>query len=149
MLVEEIMETDVVTCGYESSLRDAATRMVEQEVGSIIVVRSGHPYGILTETDALYAGATTNLPYEGIPVAEILSHPLVTVAPDKTVKRAVQTMEEHGIKKLPVVDGIDLQGILTRSDLVRHHDELLNEVRDLEKYREQWEHRKGDIDRFG
>ncbi|MFB6102430.1 MAG: CBS domain-containing protein [Haloplanus sp.] len=148
MLVEDLMVTELVTCERDASLQTAAERMLERGVGSVIVLRGGNPYGIVTETDALQAGATTKRPFVDVSVERAVSHPLVTTTGDTTIRTAVNRMKEHDIKKLPVVDGTTLRGLVTRTDIVSHYDDFIAEAHALDQRREQWEARKQDIDEF-
>jgi CBS domain-containing protein len=148
MLVEDVMQTDVVTCQDDVSVQTAVVKMLREGVGSVIVTQDGEPVGIVTETDALYAGAATEQPFVEIAVADVLSRPLVTVARDATVRKAVNRMAEHDIKKLVVMDGIELEGIVTRTDVAENYGAFIREVHDLHRQRERWEARKADIDEF-
>lgn len=138
MLVEDLMTTDVVTCEYEADLQTAVVRLLEKRVGSVIVMLDGDPTGIVTETDALRAGAAANRPFSEIPVDKVYSSPLVTVPEGVTIRKAVNRMKENQIKKLPVVDGIELKGIVTTSDVALHHDDALKEAHEIEERREKW-----------
>jgi CBS domain-containing protein len=113
-------------------MKGAAGQMLHNGVGSVIVMNDGTPAGIITEMDALRVGYGTNRPFENVPVRKVMSRPLVTIEPNKTVQTAIGRMETEGIKKLPVVSGFDLVGIVTMSDIVRNHGELLTEARNLE-----------------
>jgi CBS domain-containing protein len=139
MLVREVMTAHVVRCDVEAPLQVAVGKMLDAGVGSVIATREGHPTGIVTETDVLRMGYTTGRCFENISVAESMSHPLVTVAPDRTVQSAIRTMVEDGIKKLPVVDGIDLVGVLTMTDVVTHEQDLLDEAHRDGARRHDWE----------
>lgn len=148
MLVEDVMETDVVTCQDDVSLQTAVVTMIQEGVGSVIVTQDGEPVGIVTETDALHAGAVTEQPFVEIVVEDVLSRPLVTISRDATIRKAVNRMEEHDIKKLVVTDGIAMEGIVTRTDIVENYGTFIKEVHDLHRQRERWEARKADIDEF-
>lgn len=148
MLVEDVMTTDIVTCGYESSVQTAVVRMLEKSVGSVIVERDGDPMGIVTETDSLTATAASKQPLHEIPVAKIVSHPLVTVQPDVPISKAVDRMKSEGIKKLPVADGIELAGIVTLTDVATSCSDIVKEARHESGMRNRWESRKADIDEF-
>ncbi|MFB6133153.1 MAG: CBS domain-containing protein [Halanaeroarchaeum sp.] len=148
MLVEDLMTTDIVTCDYEASLQTAVVRMLEADVGSVIVEREGDPVGIVTETDSLMAAAASERPLPEIPVAKVLSHPLITIQPGVSVTTAVDRMKEEGVKKLPVADGIELEGIVTLSDVAANCSEIVREARHETEMRNRWEARKADIDEF-
>jgi CBS domain-containing protein len=140
MLVEDVMATDIVTCEAEATLRVAVERMLRAHVGSVIVTREGNPAGIVTETDALLAGYRTEKPFGEIPVRSVASDSLVTIQPSRTVRSAIQLMREEAIKKLPVVEGLDLVGILTMTDITRHYGDIVREIHDLERpmARREW-----------
>lgn len=135
MLVEDVMETDLVTADIDGSLRDAVGAMLEHRVGSVIVTASGNPTGIVTETDALQAGYLTEQPFDAIALERVMSDSLSTVAPTKTLRFAIQRMAEAGVKKLPVVEDLDLVGIVTMSDVTRHYGDIVREIHDLEHRR--------------
>ena len=139
MLVRDVMTTDLVTVPLEASLDVAVRRMLEARVGSVIVVADGTPTGILTETDSLTAGLVTDRPFSDLPVRRVASDSLETIQPDKTLREAVRRMEAEGVKKFPVVEGMDLVGIVTMSDVVRNYDGIVKEAHALEEQREGWE----------
>lgn len=139
MQVEEIMSRDVVTCPIEATVQRAAEIMVAEEVGSVIVLRGGDPFGIVTDSDVVRAGAETAGSFNDIPLEDVVNHPLVTVEPDATVRTAVERMRTEGIKRLPVVSGIDLVGIITRTDIVASYQTLVHEAYEIRRQREQWE----------
>jgi CBS domain-containing protein len=148
MLVEDVMTTDIATCDATASVQAAAEVMLDRGVGSVVVVRDGAPFGILTETDALHAGVATNRPFEEIPVEAACSRPLVTITGEKTIRAAVSRMADNGIKKLVVVEDLECRGIVTRSDVAANYSEFVREAHELEATRARWEARKADIDEF-
>ena len=135
MLVRELMTTDLVTAPIEASMQTVAKRMLEARVGSIIITNDGTPTGIVTESDALRVGYATKKPFSAVPVQAVMSHPLVTIEPTATVRAATERMVDEEIKKLPVISGLDLHGILTMTDIIRAHSELLKEARTIEQGR--------------
>lgn len=139
MLVEEVMATDLVTCGADASLRAVAERMLAERVGSVLVYRDGDPAGIVTESDLIRAGYRSRRPFADVDAASAMSRPLVTVPGDRTLRRATERMAEEGVKKLPVSDGLELVGIVTLSDVVFHFSDLKGEIHELERrsYRER------------
>ena len=139
MLVADAMTTTVVSCPIEGSLEDAVGAMLTHDVGSVIVERDGDPTGIITTTDVLAATHEQGKPIAAIEIAEAMSHPLVTVEPAVTVRAAVQRMREEGVKRLAVVEELELLGILTQSDIVRNHSDLLREAISYEERRQRLE----------
>ena len=139
MLVSDVMTEGVLSVDVEGTVRDATRLMLEFDVGSVVVDRQGDPTGIVTETDVLAAGYETGRPLDSISIEAAMSHPLVTVDPEATVRAAVDRMREAGVKKLPVVSGIDLVGIVTQGDVVDAHPQLLREAIHHEERRTEWD----------
>ncbi len=132
MRVSELMSRELVTVPLGATMKGAAGQMLQNGVGSVIVLNDETPAGIITETDALRVGYATNRPFEDVPVRKVMSRPLTTIEPTKTVRTAIGRMRRESVKKLPVVSGFDLVGIITMSDIIFNHGELLNEARTLE-----------------
>jgi CBS domain-containing protein len=139
MMVDDLMSTDVVTCDYEASVRTAVVRFLEEGVGSVIATREGEPVGIVTETDSLRAGASLKRPFEEIPLKNVLSHPLITTTGETPIREAVRTMKTNDIKKLPVVEGLDVTGIITLTDIAVNYSNIVREIHEQSENRERWE----------
>jgi len=138
MLVCDAMTTDVVTIPADALLRRAVGVMLREGVGSALLARDGDPAGIVTETDALRAAYRFERPFGEIPVAKAASDGVVTISPDATVRKAVRKMHEVDVKKLPAVEGLDVVGILTMTDVVREQGALIDEAVRLEEGRSGW-----------
>lgn len=143
MLVREAMSAPVVTVGSDASLQDATGRMLDRGVGSLVVIETGRgepsPDGILTATDVLRAARDRDAPLSECPVESAASTSLVTVAPDRTVGYAVERMAEAGIEHLPVVDELDVVGIVTLTDVALRYDAIRDEAIDLVEGRRGWD----------
>lgn len=133
MLVADVMTTDLVTCDAEATLRTAAGHMYRERVGSVVVYRDGDPTGIVTEADLIRAAYRTGTSFEEIPVESAMSHPLVTIPADRTLRRTTERMQEAGVKKLPVVDGLDVVGVVTMTDVVDHYSDVKREIHEQER----------------
>jgi len=138
MLVRDAMTTDVVTVPADAPLRRAVGVMLREGVGSAVVTRNGDPAGIVTETDALKAAYRFERPFGEIPVAKAASDGVVTIPPDATVRKAVRKMHDEDVKKLPAVEGLDVVGVLTMTDVVREQEALIDEAVRLEEGRSGW-----------
>jgi PAS domain S-box-containing protein len=117
--VKDVMSEDVITVTPDEMAVSAATLMSANNVSSILIVDNGGVVGIATEKDFLarISGKDTDL--SKIAVAEIMSRPVESVAPDLSIFDASATMEAKRIKRLPVVAGKRLVGIVTQTDLTR------------------------------
>jgi CBS domain-containing protein len=132
MDVRDIMSTDLVTVPREQTLQETVSRMLDARVGSAVVESGGEPVGIVTETDVLAVGTTYERPFEEIPVNRAMSGNLVTTTPETSLEDAMETLHDHGIKKLPVLEDGDLVGIVTLTDFVYHQHDLASAARELE-----------------
>jgi CBS domain-containing protein len=112
--------------------------MLREGVGSVVVTRDGDPAGIVTESDALKAGYLSERSFTEIPVSKAASGSLVTIPPSATVRKAVSQMRERDVKKLPVVESMEIVGIVTMTDVVRRQEELIDEAVGLEAGRQDW-----------
>lgn len=120
MRVADIMSAPAVTVERETTVHDAIERMLKHRVGSVVVVVDGNAAGIMTRSDALRAAYHAGSNLEDIPVARAMSGDLQTVKGSRTIRSALRTMEQHGIKKLPVVEGFEPIGIVTMTDIAQH-----------------------------
>jgi len=125
MLVKNFCSREVTTIEPGASLREAALAMRNRHVGSLIVVDASRgaprPVGVLTDRDIVVAVvAVPGARPEGIRVGDVLTREAVVVHDDDDVFAAVQTMRQHGVRRLPVIaaDGA-LCGVLTSDDVVK------------------------------
>lgn len=137
MQVHEIMSSPVVTVPPDDTLHEAVGTMLEHRVGSAIVV-DGALEGIITRSDALRVAYHKRTALTELTVATGMSSDLVTIDASKSVRTALRTMETHDIKKLPVVEDLDLVGIVTMSDIARHQPERAQEVQQQLERKDEW-----------
>ena len=130
MLVKDVMNTNVVVAKADATIREASEVMNKYNIGSLVVVKDSGIAGIITEHNVLESVAAGRNPDE-TKIAEIMSPEVVTVAPDSTVEQAVDLMVKHKIKKLPVVDGDKLMGIITASDIIVVEPKLVASIANL------------------
>jgi|SRR5688500_15514522 CBS domain-containing protein len=119
MRVRDGMSSVVLTVGPSHSLSAAARLMTERNVGAAIVVDPDGPgFGIITERDILRSVAVGEEPSTET-VGKHLTEELITAAPDWSLEQAAEAMLEGGFRHLLVVNGADLEGILSMRDIVR------------------------------
>jgi len=117
VLIRDVMTEGVVTAPPSASVRQVAELMRERNVGSVVLVdEDGALTGFVTDRD-LALGALTDGRDPSDPVEAHGSSPIVTAQPGMTVEEAAQMMVRHGIRRLPVLDGEQLTGIVTLDDL--------------------------------
>ena len=116
--VGSIMTTQVRTIGPTKPLVECIKMMKDSNIGSIVVVDDGKPVGIFTERD-LVKRMAEKLECLGSTMAQVMSKPLITISPTATVWDALTQMGRHGIRRLPVMEGKRLVGIVTERDIFR------------------------------
>jgi len=119
MEVRQGMSKVVLTLGPGHTLRDAARRMVEKEVGAAVVIDEEYPGPrIISERDILNSLGTGEDP-DSERVGDHMSDTLISAAPDWSLERAAMEMSKRRIRHLVVIDGGELVGILSMRDIVR------------------------------
>jgi citrate synthase len=116
--VAEVMSSPAVTALPDETVAEAAARMQEHKVGSVVVVDGDRPVGILTERD-LVRLASAGPGGEGAKVAEWMTADPDCVDPDVGVQEAFAALSDHGYRHIPVVDDGRLAGIVSMRDLMR------------------------------
>ncbi|MEW9534585.1 CBS domain-containing protein [Microbispora sp. NPDC049125] len=160
MKVRDVMTRDVASVNGTTSFRDTAEVLIAHGVSAVPVVDGdGHVIGVVSEADLLhkegfraqYYGEGYRPPLRvrlrgwpakkadekagGETAAELMSAPAITVRSYTSVVSAARLMNEHGVKRLPVVDDEDrLEGVISRHDVLkvfaRGNDDIAREVRD-------------------
>jgi CBS domain-containing protein len=116
--VRDIMKTQVITCPQGQTVVDAARLMTRRRVGSLIVLdEKDQPMGIITDGDMRQKVIASGLQPD-IPVAQIMSSPLLSVPPEAFYFEALIAMIRHLVKYLPIIDGGKPAGVLSARDLV-------------------------------
>lgn len=130
--VRDIMSTKVRTAKTESTIMEVVRKMNKFDVGSIVILdSSARPVGIVTERDILRKIVEPQLPPDSVKALQVMSAPLVTINADAGVEQAAKLMIEKRIKKLPVMDGGKLVGIITSMDIMRSQPKLISDLGDL------------------
>jgi CBS domain-containing protein len=144
LTVGEIMQTDVITVGPDTTVRELAGILAEKKISGVPVVDDGYEVvGMVSEADIIVQDAELHFPYYvplldsviylqsfnkfedrlrkmfGSKVKEIMSTEVMTIAPDASVRDAATLMADREINRLPVVAEGKLVGIVTRHDIVR------------------------------
>ena len=145
MKIRSVMSTHVVTISPETTLKDAAARLVRYGVSGLPVVDdAGRLVGVLSEADILAKEAGSS-PRDGMlawlvgdsprprldarTVADAMTSPALTIGPERTAREAAARMLADGVNRLPVIEGDTLVGIVSRADLVRAFARSDTEIR--------------------
>jgi len=115
--VKDVMIKEVITIDGEESVAEACKIMGEKHIGSLIVTSQSKPIGIFTERDLLSKIILKRLKLDEIKVKDYTSMPLTVISPEFDLKEAARIMAQLKIRRLPVMKGEKLVGILTSADI--------------------------------
>ena len=130
----------VITIRPEATLADVADRLVEHNIGSLLVRHSGEDelLGIVTERDLLHSCAAGKCDLAAVSVTEVMTAKLITASPDDRVEEIMGLMTTRRIRHLPVLSEGKLAGLVSIGDLVKtQHDQLAMENRFMKDYIER------------
>jgi CBS domain-containing protein len=114
----DIMTRDVTTCSPESSLREIADKMEDDDVGSIPVLENGRLIGLVTDRDIVCRVIAEGLDTRTTTARQAMTEDVVTCTPDESLMEAIHKMAEHQIRRLPICDPSGrLQGFISIGDI--------------------------------
>ena len=120
----EIMSGDAQCVGENDSIVDAAKQLAELGVGAMpICGEDNRLKGMLTDRDIVVKVLAQGKDPESTKVGELGEGKPVTIGADDSVDEALDTMKEHQVRRLPVIDGHDLIGIVSQADVARNLEE--------------------------
>ena len=134
MKVRQLMHTELVTILPNATLHDAALKMKEKKVGSILIVEDTEKLkGIVTDRDITLAVAADFKDPKTTFASDIMSKEPVTIQSDADVDYALRIMSESNVRRLPVCESEKLIGILSSADVATEIREELNQFIGLEE----------------
>lgn len=113
--IRDIMTKDVECCTLLDNVYEVAVKMKELNVGAIPIVDKDNLVGMITDRDIVIRAVAERHP-GSTKVEDIMSDKLFTITPDATTNEAAKLMAEHQIRRLPVVEGDKLVGIVALGD---------------------------------
>ena len=129
--VEDVMVKEVITIDEDFTVKEAAEIMNKFEIGCLIGVRKGKAMGILTERDVLKRVVAQGRDASKTKVKDAMTSPLVIAEPGMDLAEAVKLMFQMKIKKLPVVDGKRLVGLVSLTDIARFQPQMITILKQL------------------
>ena len=118
-------DQQIVHCGPQETVRDAARRLAENRIGAMPVVDRDEVIGIFSERDLLYCIAKHGDSALDLLISNVMTAPPITADPESTVRDALEVMTLRRIRHLPVLDGDRLVAFVSIGDLVKHRLELV------------------------
>src|ERR671932_676656 len=120
--IRELMTPNPVALPGTASVHEAACAMRDADIGDVIVIENNQVCGIVTDRDIVVRTVAEARDPAATTLADLCSHPLVTVTPTDSVEQAVQLMRSKAIRRLPVVEGGQPVGIVSLGDLAMERD---------------------------
>ena len=119
MQVREFMTSMVVTVEIDTPVREAAKLMALDDVGSLVVTKSEVLAGLVTRREIIGARLFSEEAYKTLVVGDIMTTPVVTVGPDADLGQVISLMNQTGKRRVPVIEGDDIIGMVSASDIIR------------------------------
>lgn len=141
MKARDVMSGSVATVGPDAPVGEIAALLLERRISGVPVVdAAGHLLGVVSEADLMWRAETDTVHRRGWwasllggrammaadfiraygrTARDVMTSPVITVTADEPLEAVISTMESHRIKRVPVVDGGRVVGIISRSDFLR------------------------------
>ena len=116
----EIMSENAECARTTDTLVDAAKKMRDLEVGGLPICGDDDRLkGLITDRDIVTQVVAAGKDPSSVKVEEFVSE-AVTIGADDSIEEALRTMTEHGVRRLPVIDGQQLVGIVSQADVAKN-----------------------------
>ena len=120
--VRDVMTPYPAAVSADTTLADTARLMRDKDIGDVLVTRGDRLVGIVTDRDVTVGATAEGLDPTQTPVEVCLSSDLVVVGASDDVDDALRALRDHAIRRVPVVDGDIVVGIVSIGDLSRERD---------------------------
>ncbi len=119
MRVAELMQTQVRTIPLDSTLADVVVELADGHVTALPVLDGNRMVGVVSTADVLVTQAEHGERWEEVTVDEVMTKPVLTIAPDAEVSEAAQRMLYADVHRLFVEESGELVGVISQTDVVR------------------------------
>ena len=120
----DIMSPDADCVQASQSILDAAKELANRDVGAMPICGDDDRLkGMLTDRDIVVKVLAQGKDPSSTKVSELAQGKPVTIGADDSIEEALRTMSEHKVRRLPVIDGHELVGIVSQGDLAKSIDE--------------------------
>ena len=126
MKCSEVMTKDPSCCVPTDTVFDAAQLMKSEDVGPIQIVKDKQGkelLGIVTDRDLALKVVAEGLDPKNTPVESVMTTGVVTSSPEDDCEKALNLMEQHQVRRIPIVDGNRLVGIIAQADVATRLDQ--------------------------
>lgn len=115
----EIMTKGVNVVEASSTAADAAKKLASDDVGVLPICDNGKLKGVVTDRDIVVKIIAEGRDPAKTKVVDLVQGEAVTIGADDDVEEAIRTMKDHKVRRLPVIDGTDLVGMVSQADIAR------------------------------
>ncbi|MDQ4132758.1 MAG: CBS domain-containing protein [Actinomycetota bacterium] len=120
--VKDVMTPNPVTVPADAPIIEAAKQMRERDIGNVIVIDGDHMCGVVTDRDIVVRAVAEGSDLQSTPMNAICTKDPLTVSPDDDVTAAGDLMRDNKVRRVPVVDGGSVVGIVSIGDLAVERD---------------------------
>jgi PAS domain S-box-containing protein len=117
--ISEIMTNDVAVIASSASVRAAAELMASKDISCLVATNDGAVVGVFTERDLLKRVIAVKRNPDQTRLKQIMSSPVVSISREQSVLSAMKMLESIGIRRLVVMDGETLYGLVTQTDILK------------------------------
>ncbi|MDP1819246.1 MAG: CBS domain-containing protein [Acidimicrobiales bacterium] len=116
----EIMTPGATYVEPEHTVLDAAQQMASDDFGAMPVCRDGQLIGMVTDRDLVVRVLSEGRDPASTTIGEVVEETeVVTIGADDPAEDAISAMKNHAVRRLPVIDGTELVGMVTQADIAR------------------------------
>lgn len=128
--VRDAMTPDPTTADVDTSVVDVAKAMEADAIGAVVVCgEDGGPVGVITDRDLAVEVIAAERDPATTTVGDLLiGQPVVTARVDDDLEAAVKVMKEQAVRRLPVLDGDRVVGVVSQADVARLDPALVGEL---------------------
>jgi CBS domain-containing protein len=127
MKVRDTIHHRAILIEVDATVADAARDMAAQGVGTLVVVDHGRLVGIVTDRDLVVRGLARSLPLDSR-IDSIMSMNVIAIEADSDLTEAVKAFGHHAVRRLPVLDGDNVCGLISIDDLTVATAQQLSEL---------------------
>ena len=117
--ISEIMTSDMAVIASSASVEEAAQLMASEDISCVVAMDKNSVVGIFTERDFLKRVVALERSPARTRLKRVMSSPVVSISRDQSVLSAMKMLENIGIRRLVVMDGETLYGLVTQTDILK------------------------------
>ena len=120
--ISQIVNKNVKVIDQEQDVFGASKVMIDNNIGSVVIIdnnESKNPVDIITERDVVRVVSTFSLSDLEVPIRKLMSYPLITLSQNASVLDAMKLMYERKIRRVIILEGTALVGIVTEHDMFK------------------------------